>query len=365
YISLSHGEGWDLPMMEAAVCGLALVAPAHSAYLSYLREEEAHLIPAPLGPARFDGKLTPEDALLFHGVQWWHPDEDAAADVIRRIVAGSGPPKRSPRERIVTDYSWEKAAAALLAALRELPATGDVRDQPTQEANIRRSNRTTVQGCDIRGVELVIGDAEGSIAATWVINEMDLDEYGLWRIDFHPGDIVVDVGAHVGIFAIYLAKRHPDISVLAFEPDPVNFSNLLANIAANGVTNVIPHHLAVTHDGRPFTLDTPPGHSGGAGGYHTTRDGYARSTVDSITLDQIFDRYAIARCKLLKIDCEGAEYEILTNTSVLDRVEWLSGEFHTNELLESRGCTVDELMSFVGARIAPERVAVKSNRIGE
>src|SRR5262249_13645125 len=111
YVSLSHGEGWDLPMMEAAVCGLTLVAPAHSAYL---REEEAHLTPAPPGPARFDGKLTPEDALLFHGVQWWHPDEDAAADVIRRIVRGSAAPKRSPRDRIAAEYSWEKAAAALL-----------------------------------------------------------------------------------------------------------------------------------------------------------------------------------------------------------------------------------------------------------
>jgi FkbM family methyltransferase len=365
YLSLSHGEGWDLPMMEAAVCGLALVAPAHSAYLTYLREDEAYLIPAPLGSARFDGKLTPEDALLFHGVQWWHPDEDAAADIIRRIVAGSAAPRRSPRDRIAADYNWEKVAAALLAAIRELPATRDGNDAPPQETKIRRSNRASVQRYDIRGVELIIGDAEGSITATWVANEMWLDEYGLWRIEFSPGDIIIDIGAHVGIFAIYLAKRHPDISVLAFEPDPVNFSNLLANIAANGVANIIPHHLAVTRDGRPFTLDTPPGHSGGAGGYHARSAGYARSTVDSITLDEIFDRYAIARCKLLKIDCEGAEYEILTSTSVLDRVEWLSGEFHSGELLESRGCTVEQLLGVVGARIAPGRIAVKSNRIGE
>ena len=101
------------------------------------------------------------------------------------------------------------------------------------------------------------------------------------------------------------------------------------------------------------------------GGYHARREGYARSTADSITLDEIFDRYAIARCKLLKIDCEGAEHEILTNTSVLDGVEWLSGEFHSGELLESRGCTVEQLMGVVGARIAPGRIAVKSNRIGE
>ena len=36
YISLSHGEGWDQPMMEAAAAGLKLIAPSHSAYLTYL-----------------------------------------------------------------------------------------------------------------------------------------------------------------------------------------------------------------------------------------------------------------------------------------------------------------------------------------
>ena len=371
YVSLSHGEGWDLPMMEAAVSGLALIAPAHSAYLTYLREEEAYFIPAALGPARFDGKLTPEDAMLFHGLRWWHPDEGAAAAVIRSIVRGTAPAKRSAKERIAADYSWEKAGAALLAAIGELPALRatddacDLRDASPRGTTIARPAMTNVQRFDIRGVELIIGDAVGSMGATWVANETWLDEYGLARIKFQRGDIVVDIGAHVGIFAIYAAKRHPDISVLAFEPDPVNFSNLLANIAANGVANVIPHRLAVTCDGRPFTLDTPSENSGAAGGYYTRHDGYARSSADSITLDEIFDRCVIRRCKLLKIDCEGAEYEILTCTSVLDRVEWLSGEFHVSESLKARGCTVERLRAFVGARIAPERLAVRSNTIGE
>src|SRR5262249_1674474 len=117
YVSLSHGEGWDQPMMEAAVSGLALIAPAHSAYLTYLREEDAYLIPSPLRPARIAGRLGPEDRVFFDGVNWWHPDEDAAADIIRRVVRGTAPPKRSPKDRIAAEYTWEKAAAALLAAI--------------------------------------------------------------------------------------------------------------------------------------------------------------------------------------------------------------------------------------------------------
>jgi glycosyltransferase involved in cell wall biosynthesis len=117
YVSLSHGEGWDLPMMEAAVSGLSLIAPAHSAYLTYLREDEVHFVPSPLGPTRFDGQLGLEDRVFFDGLQWWHPDEDAAADIIRAIVDGTAPPKRPARERIAAAYSWEQAASRLLAAI--------------------------------------------------------------------------------------------------------------------------------------------------------------------------------------------------------------------------------------------------------
>jgi glycosyltransferase involved in cell wall biosynthesis len=114
YISLSHGEGWDQPMMEAAVSGLRLIAPRHSAYLTYLRDGEAHLLPAPLASATIETRLGAEDNLFFEGLRWWNPDEDAAADLVRRIISGDEPPLTSPRDRIARDYTWDRAAAALL-----------------------------------------------------------------------------------------------------------------------------------------------------------------------------------------------------------------------------------------------------------
>ncbi len=114
YVSMSHGESWDLPMMEAAVSGLSLIAPRHTAYLTYLRENEADFIPAPLVPAAFEGKTGAEDWIFFEGCQWWKPDEDAAVEIIRRIIGGSAEPKQSPRVRIAAEYTWEKAASRLL-----------------------------------------------------------------------------------------------------------------------------------------------------------------------------------------------------------------------------------------------------------
>lgn len=114
YISMSHGEGWDQAMMEAAASGLQLVAPRHTAYLTYLCEQEAFLIPAALRPVSFEGVMGIADRVFFDGLGWWEPDEDAAVEIISRIVRGEAEPKASPQARIVSEYTWEKAAASLL-----------------------------------------------------------------------------------------------------------------------------------------------------------------------------------------------------------------------------------------------------------
>lgn len=113
YVSMSHGEGWDLPMMEAAVSGLALIAPSHTAYLTYLQEDEAWFIPSPAGPARFEGRMGREDSDFFNSLRWWLPDEEAAAGIIRAIVQGVAGAKRSPKDRIAAQYTWANAAACL------------------------------------------------------------------------------------------------------------------------------------------------------------------------------------------------------------------------------------------------------------
>lgn len=114
YISMSRGEGWDLPMIEAGAAGLTLIAPRHTAYPTYLDEDAAHWIPAPAVPARFEGRLGAEDMIFFDGLGWWEPDVGAAAAIVRAIVDGTAPPRRSPQQRILDEFSWEEAARRLL-----------------------------------------------------------------------------------------------------------------------------------------------------------------------------------------------------------------------------------------------------------
>ncbi|PYM14317.1 MAG: hypothetical protein DMD81_18340 [Candidatus Rokuibacteriota bacterium] len=61
YWSMSHGEGWDQPMIEAGATGLRLIAPMHSAYTAYLDGSIARMIPARLVSvdASGDGDMRP------------------------------------------------------------------------------------------------------------------------------------------------------------------------------------------------------------------------------------------------------------------------------------------------------------------
>lgn len=122
YISLSHGEGWDQAMVEAAASGLQLIAPDHSAYRAYLSPDTATLIPSRKVPARFDGD--PPLQALFAGANWWEPDTDAAVASIRRAIDGQDGERRGARKQVLTHFTWQRSTRRLLDILSEL----DVRE---------------------------------------------------------------------------------------------------------------------------------------------------------------------------------------------------------------------------------------------
>ncbi len=121
YISMSKGEGWDLVMMEAAAAGLRLIAPKHSAYITYVKEEDFEIIPAKKVPAIFEGRMAREDFVFFEGLSWWEPDVTAAAGIIRKIVRAQAPGKPPPRDRILKEYTWEAAAKRLIEIMGDEP----------------------------------------------------------------------------------------------------------------------------------------------------------------------------------------------------------------------------------------------------
>jgi len=116
-MSLSHGEGWDMPMSEAAASDLRLIAPDHSAYRSYLDASTARLLPSRETPAIFP--FNGMAAHLFVGLQWWQPDEDAAVAAIRDAIDGRDTPVASARARMERDFTWGQATSRMVELLTE------------------------------------------------------------------------------------------------------------------------------------------------------------------------------------------------------------------------------------------------------
>lgn len=115
YLSLSHGEGWDLPITRAGCLGAGLIAPRHSAYTAYLDDRVAHLIPCTTGPALmpYGSDYYPP----FHGLDWWHPDEDAAAEILARVIRDPEGERRDAARHLMDGFTWDAAARRLLDVL--------------------------------------------------------------------------------------------------------------------------------------------------------------------------------------------------------------------------------------------------------
>ena len=166
----------------------------------------------------------------------------------------------------------------------------------------------------------------------WIIKEVCLDrEYERGGVRPGTGSIVLDIGGGLGEFAIDVARRHPDAMVYCYEPCPDSFSLLRENLEINGVENVRARGLAVGGSAGPCVLRT--GHTEAAQ-YSTAAPsdtlGADAIEVESTTLDEIMGELAPREPVLLKLDCEGAEYEILFHSGdeTLSRIRHAIVEYH-------------------------------------
>ena len=128
------------------------------------------------------------------------------------------------------------------------------------------------------------------------------------------GGIVVDIGAHIGIFTIKAAKAAGEKGlVVAIEPEPSNIALLLNNIAVNEITNVIVvAKAASSYKGKPKLYLS---HSSGGHSLVNSLDNYIEVETDS--LDNIMSELGLPRVDFVKIDAEGSELEVLKGAEKL------------------------------------------------
>ncbi len=130
-----------------------------------------------------------------------------------------------------------------------------------------------------------------------------------------PGDVAVDVGAHVGYYTLLMRTLVGDTGfVYAAEPLPQSYSALTNNILINGYSNVVCAALAIAdRNGRaPFELDSRnEGESHLAAAAAGGAPGDSTLMVETATLDAWLGDLECAP-RLLKIDAEGCEARILS-----------------------------------------------------
>ena len=140
---------------------------------------------------------------------------------------------------------------------------------------------------------------------------------------------VIDIGSHIGAFTVYAAKIAKRGIVYSYEPHPENFKLLKENIKINNLRNVRIFNLGAL--GRRKKVKLYQNEIGDS--CHSIYN-YNKSktsvVINCISLKDIFDNNGIKFCDFLKMDCEGAEYDVIFNTpkKYFDKVSMMAMEYH-------------------------------------
>ncbi len=140
--------------------------------------------------------------------------------------------------------------------------------------------------------------------------------YFLDKLNFKNGDVIIDCGANVGDLLLYLKSLKEEIKYIGIEPSPSEFECLSANAKGKHLINKglwdksIKLDFYVSSDGADSSIIEPHVYT-------------HKKTIDAIRLDEILTDHI----KLLKVEAEGAEPEVLAGTEkLLNKIEYISAD---------------------------------------
>jgi FkbM family methyltransferase len=141
-----------------------------------------------------------------------------------------------------------------------------------------------------------------------VYGEFSEGEIELFSRIVRPSDVVIDIGANIGAHTLFFAKAtSPNGAVFAFEPQRIVFQTLCANMALNSIVNAFCFQQAVgAASGSILVPELDPRSSQNFGGVDLQNHPQGMP-VPLIRLDDC----PLVACRLLKIDVEGMEADVL------------------------------------------------------
>lgn len=139
--------------------------------------------------------------------------------------------------------------------------------------------------------------------------------------------LVIDIGANIGAFSLYAAALGAK-QVISVEPISASYNTFLRNIHRMGLKNVTTHKRIIAEKGNEF-LPVSLNSNAGANSMYNVSDNY--EVVETATFSQLMSQIA-GHDILLKLDCEGGEYDVIMNADEKDmvRINEIMLEIHTD-----------------------------------
>jgi len=184
-----------------------------------------------------------------------------------------------------------------------------------------------------KGVMEVETDADKSVFEE-IFKDLDYK-----AVDKYLNGVVLDIGAHIGCFSVYASIKNPSAKIFAYEPDARNFSLLKENLKANRIQNVVCKNMAVAGSDGVRELNV----SDDSHNHSFVKKGKSVVSVNAVAFGRILGKFE--QVDFVKMDCEGAEYEIFDSCSYEDlkKIKAFYIEYHEFESFMKSDLLVQKL----------------------
>lgn len=178
----------------------------------------------------------------------------------------------------------------------------------------------------------------------WLIEEIlptfkEIYMENIYQIEFikkhiqSSSPVMVDIGANAGYASTFFFSHFPKARIISFEPLPTNFELLSKNQRQNTFLNwqIIPKAVGKNNGKISLFFQKSKGLTPVSSIYADfDSNNQDCIEVEMVSLSQIFQDFELSKIDLLKLDCEGAEYEILYHTpqEYLNRISCIVMETH-------------------------------------
>jgi len=167
-------------------------------------------------------------------------------------------------------------------------------------------------------------------------------------LDVPPARTIIDLGANIGVTALWFRSLNPYARIVSVEPDPFTFEKLCLNLARDPLVKCV--NAAITPESGPV------GFASAGESWESRVDSASQASthqVCGITLDELVASEAIDAIDILKVDIEGMEYSVLPQARSLANAGQVIGELHPDLADHDVAGFVDELATRSGLTRVP------------